>query len=381
VIERPVDQRNLDRALHRNPVVLLIGPRQCGKTTLARTILEPGNEAYFDLEDPRDLARLDEPITALEHLRGVVVIDEVQRRADLFPVLRVLADRGGAPAVFLMLGSATPTALRQASESLAGRLETVELGGLRMGDVGIDYFDDLWLRGGFPRSFLADDEEDSFRWRLQYIRLLATRDLPEFGLGLPAATIERFLALVAHAHGQLWNSAVPARALGISETTVRRYIDSLADAMLIRVLRPWHENLAKRQVRSPKIYLRDSGLAHALLGIDTRVDLLRHPRVGATWEGAVIDECLRQAHPGAMPYFWRTSNGAELDLLLVRGDRREGVEVKRADAPRITPSMRAAVDDLGLERLTVYYPGRRRYRLADQIEVVPVSDLAGGTAE
>lgn len=375
MIFREGDQKALRVALETSPVVLIVGARQTGKTTLARTFLSVDEEGYFDLENPRDLARLDDPMLALEHLSGIVVIDEVQRRPDLFPTLRVLVDREHAPAKFLVLGSASPSALRQASESLAGRIEIIELGGFGIADVGAEYFDQLWLRGGFPRSFLASSTVASRRWRSSYISTLAARDLPELGMGLPAATIERFLALVAHAHGQLWKSAEPARALGIAETTARKYIDLLADMMLVRVLRPWHENMGKRQVRTPKVYLRDSGLAHTLLGIDDRASLLRHPRVGATWEGLVIEECIRRADM-MEPYFWRTSAGAELDLLLVRGTRRLGIEIKRADAPAITPSMRAAITDLKLERLDVYYPGKRRYRLSEQIEVIPVEELA-----
>jgi predicted AAA+ superfamily ATPase len=376
MIDRPDDVAALTAALARSQVVLLVGARQTGKTTLARSVVVSDDEAYFDLENPRDLARLDEPMLALESLRGIVVIDEVQRRPDLFPILRVLADRSDSPATFLVLGSASPSALRQAAESLAGRLEILELNGLGIADVGVARFDELWLRGGFPRSFLASDNTASIRWRSNYIRALATRDLPDFGVGLPAATVERFLALVAHSHGQLWNSAEPARNLGIAETTVRKYLDVLADAMLVRVLRPWHENVAKRQVRSPKVYFRDSGLVHTLLGIDTRVDLLRNPRVGATWEGVVIEECIRQVGETMTPYFWRTSNGAELDLLLVRGDNRIGIEVKRADAPRMTPSMRTALTELRLDRLTVYYPGQVRYALSDEVDVVPTAELA-----
>jgi predicted AAA+ superfamily ATPase len=376
MIDRLHDVAALTAALARSQVVLLVGARQTGKTTLARSVVVSDDEAYFDLENPRDLARLDEPMLALESLRGIVVIDEVQRRPDLFPILRVLADRSDSPATFLVLGSASPSALRQAAESLAGRLEILELNGLGIADVGVARFDELWLRGGFPRSFLASDNTASIRWRSNYIRALATRDLPDFGVGLPAATVERFLALVAHSHGQLWNSAEPARNLGIAETTVRKYLDVLADAMLVRVLRPWHENVAKRQVRSPKVYFRDSGLVHTLLGIDTRVDLLRNPRVGATWEGVVIEECIRQMGETMTPYFWRTSNGAELDLLLVRGDNRIGIEVKRADAPRMTPSMRTALTELRLDRLTVYYPGQVRYALSDEVDVVPTAELA-----
>ncbi len=376
MLKRSRDETGIAAALGRSPVVLLVGARQTGKTTLARTVVAPGSDCYFDLEDPRDLARLDQPMLALENLRGTIVIDEIQRRPDLFTALRVLADRLDNPARFLVLGSASPEALRQAAQSLAGRVEVIELGGLSMADVGKERFDDLWLRGGFPRSYLADQLEASVLWRTNYLRTLASRDLPEFGLRLPAATIERFLGLVAHAHGQLWNGAEPARALGISESTVRKYIDVLADSMLTRVLRPWHENIDKRQVRSPKVYFRDSGLAHTLLGIDDHVGMLRHPRSGATWEGAIIEECIRRAGPTMTPYFWRTSNGAELDLLLVRGDYRVGIEMKRADAPRVTPSMRAALEDLRLDKLTVFYPGPRRYALSAKIEVVPVSTLA-----
>ncbi|MBL8929048.1 MAG: ATP-binding protein [Kineosporiaceae bacterium] len=376
MLPRANDRDAILRALRRSPVVLLVGARQTGKTTLARTLVEPSSENYFDAEDPIDLARLDDPMLALRHLTGLVVIDEVQRRPDLFPSLRVLADREDSPAHFLVLGSASPTALRQSAESLAGRVEVLELGGLSLHDVGIESSDRLWLRGGFPRSLLAADEESSQSWRRNYVRTLAVRDLRDFGLGLPPSTIERFLALLAHYHGQLWNSAEPARVLGISDTTVRRYIDALQDALLVRVLQPWHANIDKRQVRSPKVYLRDSGLAHTLLGIDSWTDLVRHPRIGATWEGMVIEECVRQATPGSHPYFWRTSNGAELDLLLVHGDRRIGIEVKRADSPRMTPSMRHAMTDLELDELVVYYPGPRSYRLADQVRVEPISSLA-----
>lgn len=377
MLPRPHDERRLAAALRRNPVVLLVGPRQCGKTTLARTLLEPDAEEYFDLENPSDLARLGEPMLALRALRGLIVIDEVQRRPDLFPVLRVLADRADHPATFLVLGSASPEALRQSSESLAGRIEVLELGGLSLADVGDDQLDQLWLRGGFPRSLLAESIDDSQRWRVSYLRTLASRDLRDFGMGLPPATIERFLALVAHVHGQLWNGAAPARDLGVAESTVRRYLDILSDALLIRVLKPWHANTAKRQVRSPKVYFRDPGLVHSLLGVSDRADLVRHPRSGATWEGLIIEETIRRVGDLFTPYFWRTSNGAELDLLLVRGDRRIGVEVKRSDGPSITPSMRAALDDLQLDQLKVIYPGHQRYQLSEQIEVVPASHLAG----
>lgn len=375
MIERRHDLAALRDATERSRVVLLTGARQVGKTTLARHLVPVGDRNYFDLEDPADLARLGEPMTALRDLEGLVVIDEVQRVPELFPVLRVLADRQPLPARFLVLGSASPSALRQASESLTGRIEVLELCGLGLHDIGQGQLDRLWARGGFPEPFLAASDDDARRWHGQHVRNLASRDLPDFGVGLPAATVERFLALVAHRHGQLWNSADPARALGISETTVRKYIDILADALLVRVLLPWFEhNVEKRQIKSPKVYYRDCGMAHHLLGLDDLTAVLRHPLMGSTWESMVLEECIRAASGRAHPYYWRTSGGAELDLLLVSPRARIGVEVKRADAPRLTPSMRTALSDLGLERLLVIYPGTKRYDLADRVQVVPIAD-------
>ncbi|MFT4286690.1 ATP-binding protein [Nocardioides sp.] len=373
MLAREQDETRLRDALRRSPVVLLIGARQVGKTTLARTVVAPGSPNYFDLEDPVDLARLEEPMLALGDLHDVVVIDEVQRRPDLFPVLRVLADREDRPATFLVLGSASPHALRQSSESLAGRVEVVELAGLGPTDLGGDTAT-AWLRGGFPRSSLADDDEDSLRWRGSYVRALANRDLADFGMSLPAATIERFLGLVGHQHGNLWNAAAVARALDIGETTARRYIEGLADALLVRILPPWHVNLGKRLVRSPKVFYRDSGLLHALWGVGSHDQLLRHPGIGASWEGFAMEEVLRRAGQ-ARAHHWRTSNGAELDLLVEVAGRRLGFEMKRADAPRLTPSMRSALADLDLDHLWVLYPGRRRYRLAEGATALGLDDL------
>lgn len=370
LIQRPGVTAAIERALHEGPICLMIGARQTGKTTLARTFVAHGAENYFDLEDPVDLARLAAPRTSLGKLEGLIVIDEVQRHPDLFPVLRVLVDRPDNQARFLILGSASPTALRQSAESLAGRVTVVELGGLDIDEVGADHLDHLWLRGGYPRSYLADDEAASMRWRANYIRTLATRDLADFGVGLPAATVERFLTLVAHRHAQLWTAAPVARALGISETTCRKYLDALADAMIVRVLQPWHANIGKRQIRSPKTQYRDSGIAHLLLGISDRPSLMRHPLVGASWEALMIEQLIA-SNPDSTPYFWRTSNGAELDLLLVRGTERLGYEIKRADAPTLTRSMRIALSDLQLDHLTVVYPGDRAYELADNVTVTP----------
>ncbi|MFH1026750.1 MAG: ATP-binding protein [Pseudomonadota bacterium] len=374
MILRNITHNAIVTALERSRVVALLGPRQCGKTTLARQFVPTDSAAYFDLEDPMSLARLDEPMTALRDLSGLVVIDEVQRRPELFPILRVLADRTPLPARFLILGSAAPDLLRQSSESLAGRMETVPLSGFSIADVGMSVHEVHWLRGGFPLSFLATSDSNSVAWRKSFIQTLLERDIPSFGLGTPAATLFRFWTMLAHYHGQVWNAAEPARSLGIGETSVRRYLDLLAGVYMVRQLQPWHENLKKRQVKSPKVYIRDSGLLHQLLGIRTMPELLSHPKCGASWEGYVIEEIISSVQPDEV-YFWATHAGAELDLLLFKDGRRFGVEIKRADAPRLTPSMRTALEDLRLDRLMVIYPGERRYALSEQVEVVPLMDL------
>lgn len=362
-------------ALQRSRILLLVGPRQCGKTTLARQLVDEESVNYFDLEDPAGLARLDEPMTALRPLQGLVVIDEVQRRPELFPVLRVLADRRDTPARFLILGSASGDLLRQSSESLAGRVEQIVISGFNLRELGVTAAPELWLRGGFPLSCLAASDADSVVWRKSFIRTLLERDLPQWGVRVPAIALQRFWTMLAHYHGQTWNAAEPARALGVSESTTRRYLDLLTDALMVRQLQPWHANLGKRQVKSPKIYVRDSGLLHQLLGIESEKALLSHPKCGASWEGFVIEQALSLlAHEDA--YFWATHQGAEIDLILRRGERLFGIECKRTDAPRMTPSLRIATEDLGLTRIAVIYPGSRRYPLSDTVEAVPMSELA-----
>jgi predicted AAA+ superfamily ATPase len=363
------------KALDRSPIVVLTGPRQSGKTTLARELLPESSPNYFDLEDPVSLARLDEPMTALGRLDGLVVIDEVQRRPDLFPILRVLADRRERGARYLILGSASGDLLRQSSESLAGRVERITIGGFHLAELGADAADRLWHRGGFPRSWLAAGDEDSFVWRQQFVGTLLERDLPQWGVRVPAVSLLRMWTLVAHYHGQIWNGAEPARALAISPSTCRGYLDLLTDALVLRQLQPWHANLKKRQVKSPKVYVRDSGILHALLGLATPKQLLSHPKLGASWEGFVIEQVLA-AEPHDEAWFWATHQGAEIDLLLQRGDRLLGVEIKRADAPKLTPSIRVALDDLDLERVAIVYPGVRRYPLAENVEAVPLATLA-----
>lgn len=367
-------------ALRRSRVVALIGPRQSGKTTLARQIVPPDSPRYFDLEEPTSLARLAEPMTALAPLRGVIVIDEVQRRQDLFPMLRVLADRRPLSARFLILGSASPELLRQSSESLAGRMETITLPGFTLAEVGARALNRHWLRGGFPRSFLARTHEDSLRWRNEFIQTFLERDLPQLGVSIPAQALRRFWAMVAHYHGNIWNAAEPARSLGVSEPTVRRYLDLLTGVFLVRQLPPWHENLGKRQVKAPKVYVRDSGLLHALLGVRTDAELLHHPKCGASWEGYAIEAALNLVQPDDA-YFWATHQGAELDLLLLKDGRRFGMEIKRTDAPTLTPSMRIALDDLRLEHLIVLYPGMRQYPLSTRVTAVPLAEFAASSWE
>ena len=377
MISRTHSKAQLEIALSRSRITLLIGPRQCGKTTLARQFVPCDSANYFDLEDPVSLARLEEPMTALAPLTSLVVIDEVQRRPELFTILRVLADRQPLPARFLILGSAAPELLRQSSESLAGRMEIVTMSGFSLAEAGIE-LQSLrhWLRGGFPLSFLAESDNDSIAWLKSFTLTLVERDIPQLGIGVPAAMLFRFWTMLAHCHGQIWNAAPPARSLGVSEPTVRRYLDLLEGVFMVRQLQPWHANLKKRQVKSPKVYFRDSGVLHHLLGIRSERELLNHPACGASWEGYAIEEAIRVVSPDES-YFWATHNGAELDLLLVKNGLRIGIEFKRSDAPRLTPSMRTSLTDLELDRLVVIYPGIRRYSLAEGVEVLPLVELAG----
>jgi hypothetical protein len=377
MIERAAIHLTLKKALKRSRVVLLLGPRQSGKTTVARTLLDEHSINYFDLEDPASFARLEEPMTALRPLKGLVVIDEVQLRPNLFPVLRVLADRKPATARFLILGSACGDLLRQSSESLAGRVEQIRISGFTLTEVGSTAESTLWRRGGFPRSYLARSEANSVAWRRNYVQNLLERDFPQWGIRVPAHAMRRFWTMLAHYHGQIWKAADPARAMGVNEGTVRHYLDLLTDALMIRQLQPWHANLRKRQVKAPKIYIRDSGLLHQLLGVTTAKGLLTHPKLGASWEGFVIEQVLSVV-PHDEAYYWATYQGAEMDLVLRRGDTFIGVECKRADAPRVTPSTRIAMNDLGLKRVAVIYPGEKRYSLDANVEAIPLAALARG---
>ena len=378
MLGRPEHLAALLRLLRRAPVVALVGARQVGKSTLARQAAAElgGSVTTFDLENPRDLIRLDEPMLALEHLRGLVVLDEVQRRPDLFPVLRVLADRPRRPARFLVLGSASGDLLRQTSESLAGRLAVHELPGLNGNEVGAAATEKLWLRGGYPRSFTARNESESLAWREDLIRAYVERDLPAAGVRVSAVALRRFWMMLAHFHGQVWNGAELARACGVNEKTVRSYLDVLTSTFMVRQLQPWHENVGKRQVKSPKVYLSDTGLLHALLDLPTRHAVLGHWKAGASWEGFALQQiAARLGATAEQCFFWGLHSGAELDLLVVRGARRLAFEVKLTGSPKVTPSMRSAIESLGLQRLDVLYSGDTVFPLARDIRAVPVQKI------
>ena len=373
-IARPDVERRLRQALAEAPVVLLTGPRQAGKSTLAREVVKPEPRHVFDLEDPRDLARLAEPTLALSGSRHTIVLDEAQHRPDLFPILRVLVDEDRRPGRFLVLGSASPDLVGLGSESLAGRVTFVELGGFMLGDVGVDSLGPLWFRGGLPESYLADSDEQSNRWRDDYITTFVQRDLAALGFGMPATTMRRFWSMLAHYHGQTWNGAELARSIDVSQPTVKRYIDALTDALVVRQLQPWFANIAKRQVKSTRVFIRDTGLLHRLLEIETPLDLERHPKVGASWEGLVVEHLATR--PDVVdPSFWSTHTGAEIDLRLMLGTRVIGVEVKRTQSPTTTKSMHSALESLDLDRLFVIHAGSQRFPLANSITAVPATDV------
>ncbi len=365
----------VDKALGRSRGVVLLGPRQCGKTTLARRIMEGREADYLDLESPVAVARLRNPMTALERLSGLIVIDEVQRMPELFPVLRVLLDRDPLPARILLLGSASPELVRGASESLAGRVEFVDMAGFTTDEIPSEQLSRLWLRGGFPLSYLAANEGDSMAWRESFVRSLLERDLRELGFDLPPAMLRRFLTMVAHYHGQTWNASAIASSLSVSAPTARRYLDILVGSLIVRQLPPWFENVGKRIVKAPKVYLRDPGILHYLLGIGSHAELEAHPKYGASWEGFALEEVLHlTAERNA--YFWATYGGAELDLLITRNGRRIGYEFKSSEAPGITKSMRVAMHDLNLDELKIVFPGRFGFPLDRGIAAVTLDELS-----
>ena len=375
MIERPQALKAVATALEENPVCALLGPRQCGKTTLARQIAAEEDSHFFDLETATGRARLEHsPELALSELQGLVVIDEIQQLPGLFTCLRPLADRADGSARFLILGSASPALVKGVSESLAGRVGFVDLGGFSLDEAGAESLPQLWLRGGFPRSFLAANDTGSERWRQNFIRTFLERDIPRLGIRIPVETLRRFWMMVAHYHGQIWNGAELARSFGVSETTVRHYLDLLIGTFLLRQLSPWFENLGKRQYRAPKVYVRDSGLLHSLLGVRRRDELLGHPKLGASWEGFALEQVLHTAG-AAEAFYWGTHAGAELDLVLFRGGRRYGIEFKHADAPSMTRSLHIALADLKLDRAWVVYPGKQNYAVHERVRACPLPEL------
>lgn len=376
MIARLHEVQTIRRLLGRNPVVGIVGARQVGKTTLARYVMAGMNApaVYFDLENPEDMARLSDPMLALKQAKGLVVIDEVQRLPGLFQVLRVLADRARNPARFLILGSASPELLRQGSESLAGRVIFHELKGFALDEVGIQNRQRLWFRGGFPRAYLARTAAESYEWRRGFVQTFLERDLPQLGINIRSVALRRFWTMLAHYHAQTWNSSEFARAFGVADTTVRNYLDVLTAGLVVFQLQPWHENISKRQVKSPKVYLADSGTLHTLLNLPRHQDLEGHPKVGASWEGFVIGQLIRRlrARPEEC-FFWATHAGSELDLLIVSGSRRLGFEIKRTSSPRLTPSIRNAMKDLKLRSLDVVHSGDKTYPLGKGVRAVAIS--------
>ena len=371
MVDRPDFLAQLRKTFRVHPVAALLGPRQCGKTTLAHMLAEHEMSTIFDLENPVGRQQLAAPMASLKRLKGLVIIDEIQRQPDLYEIIRVLVDRPDNAGRFLVLGSASPELVRGTSESLAGRVGFVDLSGFTLREVGSDKQNLLWNRGGFPRSFLAPDDGTSADWRQGFLRTFLERDIPQLGIAIPSETLRRFWTMVAHYHGQVWNAAEFARSLGASENTARRYLDILSGAYMVRILPPWFENLKKRQVKAPKLYIRDSGILHALLQLNSLQDVFGHPKLGASWEGFALEHVLSTINTRDA-YYWATHGGAELDLLIFASGKRFGFEFKYADAPSLTRSMRVALQDLQLAHLWVVYPGDKIYSLHEYVTAIPI---------
>ena len=375
MIDRPNYLAQLKKAMSRSPITALLGPRQCGKTTLARMFGQIREATHFDLESQPDLRRLQNPELMLGSLKGTVILDEIQVMPHLFNVLRVLADRPKNPARFLILGGASPGIIKSVSETLAGRVEFVQLAPFDLRETGTNTWERLWWRGGFPRSFLAKSNEDSSAWREDFIRTFLERDIPQLGFMIPAAAMRRFWTMLAHYHGQTWNATKLAQAMGLSDKTVRSYLDILTGTYMIRQLQPWHANIGKRQIRAPKIYLRDSGLLHSLLGLTSLHGLFGHPQAGASWEGFALEQVFAAVRP-TDSYFWSTHGRAEIDLLFTYQGRRYGIEAKFTEAASITKSMRIGMEDLKLNHLWVIYAGKHIYPMDKKITALPIKDIS-----
>lgn len=375
MIKRSKITATIESILRTLPSVTILGPRQCGKTTLAREIAKKNSESvFFDLERPVDRQRLENPESVLMNQKGLVVIDEAQNDPNLFESLRYILDQSSSSLELILTGSASPALIKNVSESLAGRTATLDLSGFSLEEVDSENWRSLWERGGFPRSFLSENRKASLLWRESFVRTFLERDIPQFGITIPAETLRRFWTMIAHYHGQIWNGSEFARSLGATEPTARKYLDILAGSFMVRVLPPWHENLKKRQVKSPKIYIRDSGILHSLLGVKDEHELLGHPKLGASWEGFAIEQVMTILDSRDV-YFWSTHSGAELDLLFLRGNKRYGFEFKFSDAPKVTKSMKIALEDLGLHELWVIYPGNENFQLEERIQAVSIQSL------
>ena len=374
MINREDLKATIRTAIRRAQVTTVLGSRQCGKTTIARELGFEAKAEFFDLEDPVSRKRLEEPMTALAGLKGLVVIDEAQRLPALFPVLRVLSDRTPLPARFLLTGSASPDLIRGVSETLAGRVEFIEMSGFNLLEVGPEALRRLWWRGGLPRAYLARTNDDCRSWQEAFVRTFLERDLRMMGIDAPPIRMRKLWTMVAHYHGGTWNASDVARSLGVSPPTAQHYLDILAGSFAVRQLQPWHDNLEKRQRKAPKVFVRDSGLLHALLGLRTFRELEGHPRLGFSWEGFVIEEIIKLVGE-RQAYSWGTHSGAELDLLVFHRGKRYGVEVKYADAPGTTKSMHSAIDDLKLDQLFIAYPGTKAYELKRGVQVLPLPEL------
>lgn len=373
-INRPEFIKEIEASIRNNPVTAIMGPRQCGKTTLARAIAQSTKSTIFDLEDPADFDLLSEtPKIILQQQKGLVILDEIQRIPELFPLLRVLADEPDSPRKFLILGSASPELVQKSSESLAGRIGFINLTGFKLNEVGYENMEKLWQRGGFPKSYLAFDEQQSTLWRENFIQTFLERDISNYGFNIPPVTLRRFWLMLAHYHGQIWNGAEFARSMGVSEPTVKRYLDILTGTYMIRQLQPWFENIKKRQVKAPKVYIRDSGILHALLGIKNN-DIYTHIKSGASWEGFIIEQLLYKLKTRDF-YYWRTQSGVELDLMVLKDGIKLGFEVKFSETPKITRSMMSALDDLKLDHLFLIYKGQREFSLNEKIQAVPASKI------
>ncbi|HJX32023.1 MAG TPA: ATP-binding protein [Thermodesulfobacteriota bacterium] len=376
-IPRTVEIALLKRLLRNNPIVAILGPRQCGKTTLSRQFSSQWskNVTVFDLENPRDTQRLQEPLLALENIEGLIIIDEIQRSPDLFPVLRVLADRH-KKTKYLILGSASRDLIRQSSESLAGRISYAEIGGFSLQLLGASKAEKLWIRGTFPKSFLASSEAASYQWRHDFIATFLERDIPQLGINIPAKSLDRFWKMLAHYHGQIFNASEIGKSLSISDHTAQRYLDLLSGTFMVRQLRPWYYNTKKRIIKRPKVYFRDSGILHALFTLEGKKDVLLHPKLGASWEGFALEEAIKTVRlKEDEAFFWGVHAAAEIDLVFQKKGGLYGVEVKYGQAPNLTQSMRSALKELSLKHLWIIYPGKESYFLDRNVTVIPLSDL------